>query len=146
MTDERVLARLPQRPPFLWVDRIVAETDDSIEAEKYIDPSLPLFAGHFPHRPVVPGVIVVEALAQAALLLLAARGQAGEPVLARIRSARFRREVRPGDTLLLKARLTAAEAGFFTCAGRALVRGRTVCTAELVCGFRERDPNPPVAV
>ncbi len=136
-TDDEILARLPQRQPFLWVDRITAETDDSLEAEKYIDPSLPLLAGHFPGRPVLPGVIIIEALVQAAAMMLAGRGEGGLPVLARIRSARFRREVVPGDLLVLKARLLSADSGFFTCGGRALVDGETACTAEFVCCFRE---------
>jgi len=135
-SHNEILARLPHRPPFLWVDRILAEDNDTLVAEKDIEPSLPLFAGHFPGQPLLPGVIITEALIQAGALLVAARGEKGTPILNRIRSARFRREVRPGDRLTLKVRLLSVDAGFFTISGRATVVGETVCNIEFVCCFR----------
>jgi len=137
--DREVLARIPQRPPFLWVDRITGEDQDSLTAEVEIARDLYLFAGHFPKRPVLPGVIITESLVQAGALLLAGRGERGEPVLARIRSARFRREVLPGDLLCLAVRLLAVDGGFFTIIGRAEVAGKRVANCEFVCTMRR--PN-----
>ncbi len=135
--DPVVLDRLPQRPPFLWVDRIISEDRESLTAAKDIDPALPLFAGHFPGRPLLPGVIITEALVQAGALLLAARGARGTPILSRIRSARFRREVRPGDCMILKVRLVSVDAVFFTLSGRATVAAETVCNLKFVCTVRQ---------
>ena len=98
---ERVL---PHRDPFLWVTRIVAcEPGESVTAELDVDPALPLFAGHFPGRPVLPGVVIMEALAQAAsFCILVARGAEGSVgFLTGIDGAKFRRQVLPGETLRL---------------------------------------------
>ena len=106
---EGVLALLPHRDPFVWVSRIVScEPGAFIVAELDVDPGLPLFAGHFPGHPVLPGVIVMEALAQAACCcLLSGSGQAGRiGYLAGIDKAKFRRTVLPGDTVSLEATIT----------------------------------------
>ena len=103
---ERVL---PHRDPFLWVTRIVAcEPGESVTAELDVDPALPLFAGHFPGRPVLPGVVIMEALAQAAsCCLLAQEDKAGSlGFFAGIDKAKFREQVRPGDTIRLEANIT----------------------------------------
>ena len=103
---ERVL---PHRDPFVWVSRIVScEPGERIVAELDVDPELPLFAGHFPGHPVLPGVILMEALAQAACCcLLSENGQAGRiGYLAGIDKAKFRRTVLPGDTVSLEATIT----------------------------------------
>ena len=104
-----VLALLPHRDPFVWVSRIVScEPGVEIVAELDVDPDLPLFAGHFPGHPVLPGVIIMEALAQASCCcLLADNGQAGRiGYLAGIDKAKFRNTVAPGDTLTLAATIT----------------------------------------
>lgn len=98
---------LPHRDPFVWLTRIVAcEEGSRITAELDVDPDLPLFAGHFPTHPVLPGVILMEALAQAAsFCLLAARKSAAGSIgfLVGIDNAKFRSQVRPGDTVTLEA-------------------------------------------
>lgn len=102
---------LPHRTPFLWVSRIVAcEPGDSVVAELDVDPGLPLFAGHFPGHAVLPGVILMEALAQAAsFCILTARSSEGSlGFLTGIDKARFRRQVHPGDTVELRARIVKA--------------------------------------
>lgn len=105
---EAVLAILPHRDPFVWVSRIVScEPGIAIEAQFDVAPDLPLFAGHFPSHPVLPGVIVMEALAQAAscCILLARDGCGQVGFLTGIEKAKFRRQVLPGDTLRLCARI-----------------------------------------
>lgn len=106
---EGVLALLPHREPFVWVSRIVAcEAGVSLVAELDIDPELPLFKGHFPTKPVLPGVIIMEALAQASCCCLmmepARAGHLG--YLVGIDNAKFREQVFPGDTVRLEVHIT----------------------------------------
>lgn len=94
-------ALIPHRPPFLFVDRIVDRTEDSITTEWCPPKDFPAFAGHYPGTPVLPGVLISEFCFQSAALLLAdPENQDGIiPVLTKIESARFRRIVKPGETL-----------------------------------------------
>ena len=106
---EGIEALLPHRDPFLWVSRILeCEPGVSVVAELDVDPDLPLFQGHFPGYPVLPGVIIMEALAQAAsCCLLAQEDKAGSlEFFAGIDKAKFREQVRPGDTIRLEANIT----------------------------------------
>lgn len=99
---------LPHRDPFLWVTRVVeCEPGKSIIAELDVDPKLSVFEGHFPDYPVFPGVLLMEALAQAAsLCILVERGGEGTiGFLTGIDKAKFRHQVRPGDTVTLKAHI-----------------------------------------
>lgn len=101
-----VEAVLPHRDPFVWLSRVVScEPGRRIVAQLDVDPDLPLFAGHFPEHPVLPGVIVMEACAQAACFcVLVGRDDAGAVgFLTGIDKAKFRRQVAPGETLDLKA-------------------------------------------
>ena len=103
---DAVEAVLPHRDPFVWVTRVVeCEPGVSVVAELDVDPSLPLFAGHFPSHPVLPGVIIMEALAQAAsFCMLIGRGDEGAiGFLTGIDKAKFRQQVLPGDTVRLEA-------------------------------------------
>lgn len=100
---------LPHRDPFVWVSRIVeCEPGVSITAELDVDPNLDLFRGHFPGHPVLPGVILMEALAQtASCCVLASSERAGSVgFLTGIDKAKFRQQVLPGDTVTLKATIT----------------------------------------
>ena len=72
MADEKITSLIPHRPPFLWVDKIVSLTADAIETEKTIDEDLDVFAGHYPDNPILPGVLLCEAIFQSGALLLAA--------------------------------------------------------------------------
>ncbi len=105
---EAVEAVLPHRDPFVWVTRVVScEPGVSVVAELDVDENLPLFKGHFPEHPVLPGVIIMEALAQAAsFCVLVDRAQEGAVgFLTGIDKAKFRRQVLPGETLLLEGRI-----------------------------------------
>lgn len=129
---DAIEAVLPHRAPFRWVDRVIAcEPGVSIEAELDVRPDLPLFAGHFPGYPVLPGVIIMEALAQAAsFCALAARADAGAiGFLTGIDGARFRRQVRPGDVLTLRARIVKSSSRLVVAEVEASVAGEPCATA-----------------
>lgn len=127
-----VQAVLPHRDPFCWVSRVVAcEPGQTVEAELDVDPGLPLFAGHFPGHPVLPGVIIMEALAQAAsFCVLVDRGAEGSiGFLTGIDKAKFRRQVEPGDTLVLKARIVKSSSRLCVADVEASVDGQVCATA-----------------
>ncbi|MCH8251756.1 MAG: beta-hydroxyacyl-ACP dehydratase [Planctomycetes bacterium] len=110
MTETLSLQSIPHRPPFLYVDEIVEVSRDRIITTKFVDPQSDFFRGHYPEEPVMPGVLLLECCFQAGALLIAHRigdGEAarGIPVLTRIRDARFKRIVRPGETLRVEATL-----------------------------------------
>lgn len=121
MIDNKIITQiLPHRPPFLFVDGIKAfNGSDRIEAELYLAPDLPFFSGHFPGRPVMPGVLVTEALAQTAGLLIGlsrdGEASARKPqafVLARI-EMKYLQPALPGETLRLRAALVKAFGAMF---------------------------------
>ncbi len=123
---ERVL---PHRDPFVWLSRVVeCRPGEHIVAELDVDPELPLFKGHFPTHPVLPGVIIMEALAQAAsfcaLVERADEGALG--FFAGIDKAKFRNQVRPGDTLTLEATIVKSSSRLVVADVEARV-GDTVC-------------------
>lgn len=123
---------LPHRDPFVWVNRVVAcEPGVSITAELDVDPKLPLFAGHFPGHPVLPGVIIMEALAQtASFCALVGRDEPGVlGFFAGIDKAKFRNQVQPGDTLTLKATITRNSSRMVVADVEALVGDKVAATA-----------------
>lgn len=129
---EAIEAVLPHRDPFVWLTRIIdCEPGVSCTAELDVERDLPLFAGHFPTHPVLPGVILMEALAQAAsFCLLAGRGEEGAlGYLVGIDKARFRRQVRPGDTVALKARIVKSSSRLCVAEVEALVDEAVCATA-----------------
>ena len=129
---DAVEAVLPHRDPFVWVTRVVAcEPGVEIHAQLDVDPDLALFKGHFPEHPVLPGVIIMEALAQAAsFCLLVDRGAEGAlGFLTVIDKAKFRRQVAPGETLDLKARIVKASARLCVAEVEASVDGQLCAQA-----------------
>jgi 3-hydroxyacyl-[acyl-carrier-protein] dehydratase len=139
----RILKKLPHRYPFLLIDRVV-ELDEGkrIKAIKNVTINEPFFSGHFPRRPVMPGVLMVEALAQAAALL--SLESVGEQLdedtvvyFVGIDGARFKRPVEPGDQLVLEAWMERAKAGIYKYKVRASVDGDTAVEAELMCTVRK---------
>jgi len=142
MDIHRILQRLPHRYPILLVDRVIElEKGVRIKALKNVTINEPYFVGHFPHRPVMPGVLMLEALAQtAALLSFETMGlQLDDDVVyyfAGIDRARFKRPVEPGDQLTLEIELERTRAGISKYKGRAKVGEELAVEAELMCAMR----------
>lgn len=137
MTLAKVLEAIPHRPPFLWVDRIVEQEEGRIVTRKRVDPDEPCLRGHYPTFPLLPGVLVLEAIFQTGALLLAARASeelaAGKlPVLVRARDARWKRMVRPGEELEVEVRLVDALGGAFKLSGEARVGAEVAATCEFM--------------
>jgi 3-hydroxyacyl-[acyl-carrier-protein] dehydratase len=142
MDIHQILRQLPHRYPILLVDRVLEiEKGKSIRALKNISINEPFFNGHFPHRPVMPGVLMLEALAQAAALLaFDTLGVTPDDktvyYFAGIDGARFKRPVEPGDQLILEVELLRMKAGIFKFGARALVGADVATEAELMCTMR----------
>ena len=124
-----VTTLLPHRPPTLYVDRIVSVEGTRITGERTFSPED--FPGHFPGRPVVPGVVMVEALAQTLACLGGLAGEAGQAVLTGVDKARFRGLVTPPTTLRFEVEVTDRRFGVVWAKGRVLLDGREICTANL---------------
>jgi 3-hydroxyacyl-[acyl-carrier-protein] dehydratase len=143
MNIHQILQRLPHRYPFLLVDRVIElDKDKRVLALKNVTMNEPFFMGHFPHRPVMPGVLILEAMAQAAALLSFASmdtdpGDDTVVYFAGIDGARFKRPVEPGDQLMLEATILRAKAGIYKYSARALVGGELAAEAELMCTMRK---------
>ncbi len=144
MDIHRIMDFLPHRYPFLLVDKVLDCVPGSyLLAIKNVTINEPFFQGHFPQRPVMPGVILLEAMAQATGLL--AFATAGKPdddtlyYLVGIDKARFRRPVEPGDQLSLHASLTQTRRNIWKFGARAEVEGNVVASAEMMCAPRRND-------
>jgi len=137
-----ILKLLPHRYPFLMVDRVIAyEKGKTIRALKNVTINEPFFTGHFPHRPVMPGVLMLEAMAQvAALLSFATQGVTPDDktvyYFAGIDAARFKRPVEPGDQLVMDVELLRHKAGIYKFKGVTRVGEEVACEAELMCTMR----------
>ena len=137
---------IPHRPPFIWVDSVISYDSKTIIAEKFISPDLDLFQGHYPDYPLMPGVLLCEAVFQTGALFMAKMqqnsGQTSEaekktPVLTRIRGAKFKREVKPGETIRMQVTLdeNIGNAWFFK--GKVLVDGKTAVKVDFGCALTE---------
>ena len=143
MDIQHILRKLPHRYPFLLVDRVLEfEKNVRIKALKNVTINEPFFSGHFPARPVMPGVLMLEALAQAAALL-SFESMDTEPAddtvvyFAGIDGARFKRPVVPGDQLILEAFIDRVKSGIYKYKTRASVDGQIAAEAELMCTMRK---------
>ena len=142
MDIHEILKLLPHRYPILLVDRVLSiENNKSIKALKNVTINEPFFVGHFPRRPVMPGVLVVEAMAQAAALLsFASLGHRPDDnavyYFAGIDRARFKRPVEPGDQLVMDVELIRSKGGIYKFKGTARVGEQVACEAEIMCTMR----------
>lgn len=142
MDIHQILKQLPHRYPILLVDRVLEiEKGKSIKAIKNVTINEPFFTGHFPHRPVMPGVLMLEALAQAAALLAfdtlgVVPDEKTVYYFAGIDGARFKRPVEPGDQLILLVTLDRMKSGIFKFKAKAMVGEELAVEAELMCTMR----------
>ena len=126
------LLYIPHRPPFLFVDRVTEETQDSIKAEKSIDPKEPFFQGHYPDRPIMPGVLIFESIFQTGAIMMGKRiaNKGRIPVLTRVNNIKLKHAVNPGDTLQIEVKLNDLVSSAAYMSGKASVNGKTVVTLE----------------
>ncbi|MDX1704873.1 3-hydroxyacyl-ACP dehydratase FabZ [Pseudidiomarina sp.] len=140
---KEVMSLLPHRYPFLLVDKVVAcDNKSAIHAVKNVTVNEPIFTGHFPGNPIFPGVLILEAMAQAAGLLgfkiTSSRPGARDLYLfAGVDNARFKRQVLPGDTMDLHVTFEKERRGIWVFKGRAEVNGELACSADIICARRE---------
>lgn len=146
-SDNEIYEAIPHRPPFLWVDSIISYDSGTIVTEKFIDPDLDFFRGHYPGYALMPGVLLCEAVFQTGALFMAKMLHESEqenfavskaPVLTRIRGAKFKKEVRPGDTIRMHVTLdeNIGNAWFFK--GKVTVADRTAVKVDFACAITER--------
>ncbi len=143
MDIHEILKRIPHRYPILLVDRVLElKKNDSIRALKNVSINEPYFSGHFPQRPVMPGVLMIEALAQAAAILGFETLEISPDdnalfYFAGIDAARFKRPVEPGDQLVLEVKLDRQKSGIFKFKARGTVAGELAVEADLMCTVRK---------
>jgi 3-hydroxyacyl-[acyl-carrier-protein] dehydratase len=143
MDIHKILAKLPHRYPFLLVDRVLeVVANDRIRALKNVTINEPFFQGHFPNRPVMPGVLMLEAMAQAAALLAfesQGKGLDEDSVyyFVGIDAARFKRPVEPGDQLVLDVKMDRNKAGIYKFNAQAFVGEELAATAQIMCTIRK---------
>ncbi len=137
-----VLDLLPHRYPFLMVDRVLElEKGKRIKALKNVTFNEPYFTGHFPQDPIMPGVLMLEALAQAGGILIRLSSNVEgdiEVFFAGIDNARFRRPVRPGDQLILGGEIIGRKGAFWKMSCRCMVNGKVAVEADLIGVLREK--------
>lgn len=143
MDIHQILEYLPHRYPILLVDRVLEVVPgERITALKNVSMNEPFFPGHYPHHPVMPGVLIVEAMAQTAAIL-SFKTLGGKPddksvyYFVGIDGARFKRPVGPGDQLIMEAAITLNKRGMWKFSGKAKVDGQVACEAELICTVRK---------
>ena len=144
MDIHEVLQHLPHRYPFLLIDRVLEVVpNEKIVALKNVTMNEPFFPGHYPHHPVMPGVLVIEAMAQAAAILsFKTMGTLPSDdsvyYFVGIEGARFKRPVSPGDQLILKASVGMSRRGMWRFNCTAEVDGKAAAEAELICTLRDK--------
>ncbi len=144
MDIHEVLEHLPHRYPFLLIDRVLEVVpNEKIVALKNVSMNEPFFPGHYPHHPVMPGVLVIEAMAQASALL-SFKSMGTKPddnsvyYFVGIDNARFKRPVSPGDQLIFKSAITMSRRGMWKFSCTAEVDGQIAAEADLICTIRDK--------
>jgi 3-hydroxyacyl-[acyl-carrier-protein] dehydratase len=136
MNTDEIQQRIPHRPPFLWIDEVTQIGDGRIVARKFLDPGLDVFRGHYPDFPILPGVLQCEAAFQAAAILIAEMEPltgGRVPVVTRVNNVKFRRPVRPGETMVIEATITERLANAFFLQATVRVDGQTAARLEFAC-------------
>jgi len=142
--NPEIYQSIPHRPPFLWVDKIISMAAESIETEKFISPDLDVFKGHYPNYPIMPGVLLCEAVFQSGALLMADNLKRMEsspsqtdliPVLTRIKGAKFKREVKPGDTIRIQVKVDESVGNVWFFKGKVTVDDKTALKVDFGCAL-----------
>ena len=132
---------IPHRPPFLFVDEIVAQTGDSLVARRTWRAEEDFYQGHYPGAPITPGVLLCESVFQTGALLLAGKfaGQGkpeGVPLLAKVENVRFRSPVYPGDTTTIEVKINEVAGGFYLMAGQIKNGDKRVLSVEFAVAWK----------
>ena len=138
VTDTRILSLIPHRPPFLWVDQIVSQSETMIRTQKTFTHDLEVFQGHYPGNPLLPGVLLCEAIFQSGALLLAGSFSDNNekiPVLTRISDTRFKRRVLPGETVDIEVGLIDTVSSVSILRGKARVDDQLAVKTEFYCAL-----------
>ena len=139
VSDARILSLIPHRPPFLWVDKIISLSETVIETEKTMAEDLDVFNGHYPGNPLMPGVLLCEAIFQSGALLLAETFSDTDndkiPVLTRITDTRFKRRVMPGETISIEVKLVDTISSVSILKGKARVGSELAVKTEFCCAL-----------
>lgn len=144
-TNTDPTAYIPHRAPFLWVDKILSLAENEIVAEKHIPADLDIFKGHYPDNPIMPGVLLCEALFQTGAILISACAahdvnahNAQIPVLTRIQSAKFKKIVRPGDTIQMHVKCKETISGVSYFKGSVRLKDKTAVQVDFSCALVDR--------
>ena len=145
---EEILRRIPHRPPFLFVDRIIEINSEDATCELNVREDLDIFKGHYPNNPIFPGVLSCEAIFQAGAIFLsekigkeALNASSATPVLSRIRDARFKRMIKPGDTVEIKVFLQDQIGKFYNLRGEIRLKGKVVTTVSFALALVEAEQD-----
>ncbi len=142
---EEILTLLPHRPPFLFLDEILERDRQHIKAAKTLHPDEPYLAGHYPGRPIMPGVLICECVFQAGAALLFGRGGLDPqkvPVLTKIQNARFRRPVFPGAKLVIEVEIVEEIGPALLMKGSVSANGQNVLRTEFVVAMADIGDGP----
>jgi len=142
LNRDEIQRRLPHRDPFLWLDEVVEIGEKTLRARKYLDPALDVFAGHYPQFPVLPGVLQCEMVMQAGAVLVSETSTMPEgmvPVATRMNNVKFKRLVRPGETVDIEVELTDKVSKAFFLTGKVSVEGQLATRLDFA--FSVADPE-----
>jgi len=141
MDNNQVRKILPHREPFLFIDEVLEVSNDLIVAKRFVSPKEDFFKGHFPNFPIMPGVLVLEAMAQSSALLGShIMSQSADDksmyLLCGVEKVRFKKKVLPGDTLIFKSSVLSSKRGIWKFKCSAYSEEELVCSAEILCADR----------
>ena len=141
MDNLEVRKRLPHREPFLFIDEVIEVNNEFIEAKRFISPDEDFFKGHFPNFPIMPGVLILEAMAQSCALLGShimsqTANEKSMYLLCGVEKVRFKKKVLPGDTLVFKSSVISTKRGIWKFKSSAYSGEKLVCSAEILCADR----------
>lgn len=139
--NPQVTDLIPHRPPFLFVDEIMAQSDETLTAKRTWRANEDFYQGHYPGAPITPGVLLCESVFQTGALLLASKfaGQgkpAGVPLLAKVENVRFRSPVYPGDTTTIEVKIKEIAGGFYMMAGQVKNGDKRVLSVDFAVAWK----------